>query len=75
MVVSPPVIDVLSDLGIGAAPAAKETAASIRPHRTRHECIAEAAYLRAEHRGFELGHELEDWLAAEKDMDAMLAAE
>lgn len=27
--------------------------------------IAQAAYFRAEHRGFEPGHELEDWLAAE----------
>lgn len=31
----------------------------------RHELIATAAYFRAQHRGFEPGHELEDWLAAE----------
>lgn len=30
--------------------------------------VAEAAYYRAEHRGFEPGHELEDWLAAEADI-------
>lgn len=29
--------------------------------------IAELAYYRAENRGFEPGHELEDWLAAEQE--------
>lgn len=33
-----------------------------------HGIIAEAAYFRAEKRGFEAGHELEDWLAAEQDV-------
>jgi hypothetical protein len=32
--------------------------------------IAEAAYLRAEARGFQSGHEDEDWLAAETEVDA-----
>ena len=31
----------------------------------RQAMVAEAAYFRAEHRGFCPGHELEDWLAAE----------
>lgn len=31
----------------------------------RRSIIAAAAYFRAERRGFEPGHELEDWLAAE----------
>jgi hypothetical protein len=35
----------------------------------RHEQIAQAAYFRAERRGFEPGHELEDWLAAEAEID------
>jgi hypothetical protein len=35
----------------------------------RHEMIAQAAYFRAERRGFEPGHELEDWLAAEAEVD------
>ena len=35
----------------------------------RHEQIAQAAYFRAERRGFEPGHELEDWLAAESEVD------
>jgi hypothetical protein len=30
--------------------------------------IADAAYFRAERRGFAPGHELEDWLAAELDV-------
>ncbi|HVP32705.1 MAG TPA: DUF2934 domain-containing protein [Steroidobacteraceae bacterium] len=34
--------------------------------------IAEAAYLRAERRGFAPGHETEDWLAAEKEVEALL---
>ncbi len=29
--------------------------------------IAKAAYFLAQHRGFAPGHELEDWLAAEKE--------
>ena len=33
----------------------------------RHEAIAAAAYFRAQQRGFEPGHELEDWLAAEAE--------
>lgn len=30
--------------------------------------IAEAAYFRAQKRGFEPGHELDDWLAAEAEL-------
>ncbi|UZR27160.1 DUF2934 domain-containing protein [Methylococcus mesophilus] len=33
-----------------------------------HALIAEAAYLRAERRGFAGGGELEDWLEAEKEV-------
>ncbi len=35
----------------------------------RHQMIAQAAYFRAQRRGFEPGHELEDWLAAEAEVD------
>jgi Protein of unknown function (DUF2934) len=38
----------------------------------RRALIAESAYLRAERRGFEPGHENEDWLAAEQEVDALL---
>lgn len=34
----------------------------------RHDLIATTAYFRAQHRGFEPGHELEDWLAAETEV-------
>jgi hypothetical protein len=36
--------------------------------------IAESAYLRAERRGFAPGGELEDWMAAEREVDALLSA-
>ena len=38
----------------------------------RRAMIAEAAYLRAERRGFEHGHEVEDWLSAEVEVNALL---
>ena len=38
----------------------------------RRAMIAENAYLRAEQRGFAPGHETEDWLAAEAEVDALL---
>ena len=37
--------------------------------------ISKLAYLKAERRGFEPGHELEDWLAAENEVDQRLAGE
>lgn len=39
----------------------------------RDAMIAEAAYFRSAHRGFEPGHEVDDWLAAESEIDAALA--
>jgi len=36
------------------------------------QMIATAAYRRAEERGFEPGHELEDWLAAETEIKDLL---
>ena len=47
------------------------TPAFIEPEQRR-AMIAEAAYYRAEHRGFEPGCELEDWCLAEGDIDGML---
>ena len=38
--------------------------------RRRYERIAETAYRRAERRGFAVGGELDDWLAAEREYDA-----
>jgi hypothetical protein len=44
-------------------------------HEDRNACIAEAAYSIAERRGFAPGHELDDWLEAEKEVDARLSGE
>jgi hypothetical protein len=41
-----------------------DTVSNVAEHR--HADIAEAAYRRAEQRQFEPGHDLEDWLAAER---------
>ena len=38
----------------------------------RRALIAEVAYYRAERRGFEPGHESEDWLSAEAEVDTAL---
>jgi len=40
----------------------------------RRDMIARAAYYRAERRNFAAGHELEDWIAAEIEVDRELAA-
>ena len=60
-----------------AAPSAKRAAVA-RPVITpdmRRGMIAEAAYLRAERRGFAPGYENEDWLAAEAEVDRLLSAD
>jgi hypothetical protein len=43
----------------------------VDPER-RAALIAEAAFFRAEKRGFAPGHEVEDWLAAESEVDSKL---
>jgi hypothetical protein len=40
----------------------------------RRKMIADAAYFRAQSRDFESGHEVEDWLEAEAEVDRKLAA-
>ena len=40
----------------------------------RRMMICEAAYYIAEHRGFEAGHDVDDWLAAERQIDAALTS-
>ena len=42
-------------------------------YKSREERIAESAYQYAEARGFAAGFELEDWLKAEKEVDALLS--
>ncbi|MFL6605110.1 MAG: DUF2934 domain-containing protein [Steroidobacteraceae bacterium] len=61
-------------------PRVRKPAATKAPARVsisedvRRGMIAEGAYLRAERRGFAPGHEEEDWLAAEAEVDALLQA-
>jgi hypothetical protein len=43
------------------------------PEEQRQSMIARTAYFLAERRNFEPGHELEDWLAAEGEVDRRLA--
>ena len=42
------------------------------PASLRHDMIRDAAYFRAQARGFVPGNELEDWLAAERDVEELL---
>jgi hypothetical protein len=39
----------------------------------RQAMVAQAAYFRAERHGFTPGHELDDWVAAEHEVDALLS--
>jgi hypothetical protein len=55
----------------GTANSVERAPAFITPER-RYALIAEAAYLRALQRHFEPGHEVEDWLAAEADINGLL---
>jgi len=45
------------------------------PPVDRNASIALAAYFRSQHRGFKPGHEMEDWLAAEAEVDQRLRGE
>lgn len=49
---------------------ARKTPAAPMSAEERYRAIAHAAYLRAEKRGFIPGREVEDWLAAEAEVDA-----
>jgi len=55
------------------SPGAHARSASVHAHfdpaSSREALIATAAYYRAEQRGFQPGHETEDWLAAEREID------
>jgi len=58
-----------------AAPPATEVSAEVvdlLAGEDRYRMIAERAYFRAEQRGFTPGKELDDWLAAEIEVDALL---
>lgn len=57
-----------------AAPAPDTTTAITVSENARRAMIAQSAYLRAERRGFTPGNEVEDWLAAEAEVDGLLRA-
>lgn len=42
------------------------------PACIREDMIQQAAFFRAEKRGFEPGHELDDWLEAEREIDILI---
>lgn len=48
------------------------SASNSHSHDSRTQMIARAAYHLAEQRGFAPGHELDDWLAAEFEVDQRL---
>ena len=50
-----------------SAPLESSVRAELSPEEAR-QLIAEAAYFRAKQRGFEPGHELEDWIQAESEV-------
>ena len=55
-----------------AAPAKARAAARRVSDQERYEMIQRHAYFLAEARNFEPGHEMEDWIAAERFVDEML---
>ncbi len=52
---------------------ARRPTTATRPSADFAAAIAERAYFKAEQRGFVPGHELEDWLAAEREIFALAA--
>jgi hypothetical protein len=55
-----------------AAPVKKTTKATLPTADERYKMIAEAAYYRALRRGFQNGTQEDDWLAAEREVDALV---
>jgi len=78
---TPEPLTVPPDVTMDAMPPSKARAkrAAVEPPLVtpdrRRVMIAEAAYLRAERRGFAPGGEEEDWIAAEAEVDRLLSAD
>jgi hypothetical protein len=51
---------------------AKRTANTATPTSDYTALVAEAAYYKAERRGFEPGYEMTDWLEAEREIEGIL---
>lgn len=54
------------------APSVGPEAVAAASVEERRRMIAEAAYFRAERRGFAIGGELEDWIQAEAEIDRLM---
>ncbi len=59
--------------GVSASRRKPKVVDGISPQQ-RYEMVAQAAYYRAAERGFSPGNELEDWIAAEAEIEQLLAA-
>jgi hypothetical protein len=59
--------------GVSTAANVSKSDATAERSTNREEMIREAAYFRAERRAFVAGGEFEDWIAAEREIDALLA--
>jgi hypothetical protein len=73
----PPVLEPAANLPAATAPAGKGSLMRplfLVPHRLtaaeRHQRICDLAYRRAEQRGFAPGGQIDDWLEAEREVDA-----
>jgi len=65
-----------TDAAAGASTAVTVVSTAVTiSESTRRAMIEQGAYLRAERRGFAPGGEVEDWLAAEAEVDALLRAD
>lgn len=62
-----PAIAARKDLAKTTVPKPRKPPAPVDAE-TRHQMIAQAAYFRAEHRGFADGGEFDDWLEAEREI-------
>jgi hypothetical protein len=64
-----------NEVGRAVVPAPKvltTRSAPLIPASLRSDMIRDAAYFRAEARGFAPGKEIEDWLAAEQDVEELI---
>ena len=65
---------VIATDGLSDATEDRSSDGTAAPSPDREERIRRAAYAAAERRGFEPGHETDDWLAAEREIDSANAA-
>jgi hypothetical protein len=67
-----PLRQVLNPTRVPAGALCMQTYRAPRSAEERNAYVAEAAYFTAMRRGFSSGHELDDWLTAENEVDARL---